>query len=96
MLSITITVFTSNKIIISVDHPRCGNCVLKSFPALHPSLLKFLLKSLCSLQHNVFKFLEGEIMVDGGDDSAQDIHQPSNRMCISGKNYNQYLLVVFK
>ena len=35
--------------------------------------------ALCSLQHNVFKFLEVWIMAEGGDDSAQDIHQPSNR-----------------
>ena len=35
--------------------------------------------ALCSLQHNVFKFLEVGITAEVGDDSAQDIHQPSNR-----------------
>ena len=37
--------------------------------------------------HNVFKFLEVGIMAEGGDDSAQDIHQPSNRNVHFWQNY---------
>ena len=37
--------------------------------------------------HNVFKFLEVGIMAEGGDDSAQDIHQPSNRDVHSWQKY---------
>ena len=81
MLSITITVFISNKIIIAVDN-RAGGV---ETVCLNSSVLFIRVSWSCradalfSVQHNVLKFLEVGILAEGGDDSAQDIHQPSNR-----------------
>ena len=44
-------------------------------------------EALCSLQHNVFKFRFSWNHGGGGDDSAQDIHQPSNRNVHFWQNY---------
>ena len=44
--------------------------------------------ALCSLQHNVFKFRFSWNHGGGGDDSAQDIHQPSNRDVHFWQNYH--------